>query len=317
VIYVLENINASNNQEFINDFINGLDKYILTERDFFSEQSNNKFKLYRKIHSFFLNNNKSCDNNYFKMSNLALNNIYDKIINLEIKFDDVISLKNQLNQKYFEEKLKMLSQNMYKQLDDILKQCINKLELYQKKLLKAQNFYKLFFEKSEFSFINQIEEKIKVLKENYLNNSLSELEEFFKNEKYKFVEKFYRINRSKFFMGLYLDKKNKYSDDEVHLFEETLKSFNELKILNKWKGNYTIKKIPYCEIISKEIKQIIDENKDSKNSKENENNCISQIEEELKIVNYINLNNKAYFQRSLTARFKTVLQLVRRLILLQ
>ena len=98
------------------------------------------------------------------MSNLALYNIYDKIIKLEIKFDDAISLKNQLNQNYFEEKLKMLSKDMYKQLDDIIRQCINKLELYQKKLLKAQNFYKLFFEKSEFSFINQIEEKIKVLK---------------------------------------------------------------------------------------------------------------------------------------------------------
>ena len=297
VIYVLENINASNNPAFINDFINGLDKYILTERDFFLEQSNNKFELYRTVNLFFLNNKKSCDNNYFKMSNLALYNIYDKIIKLEIKFDDAISLKNQLNQNYFEEKLKMLSKDMYKQLDDIIRQCINKLELYQKKLLKAKNFYKLYFEKSEFSFINQIEEKIRILKENYLNNSLKE---FFKNEKYKFVEKFYRINRSKFFMGLYLDKKNKYSDDEVQLFEETLKSFNELKILNKWKGNYTIKKIPYCEIISKEIEKIIGENKDSKNSKENEKNCISQIEEELKIINNINLNNKAYIQRALT-----------------
>ena len=301
VIYILENINSSNNQEFINDFINGLDKYILTERDFFTEQSNNKFKLYSKIHHFFLSNNKSCDNNYFKMSNLTLNNLYDKIINLEIKFDDAISLKNQLNQKYFEEKLKLLSQTTYKYLYDILDQNIKKLEVYQKKLLKAQNFYKFYFVKSENSFINEIGEKIQLLKENYLNNSLIELEEFFKTEKYKFVEKFYKINESYFFMGLYLYNKNKYPDDEALLFEETLKSFNELKILNKWEDNFCIKKIPYCEIISKEIEKIINENKDSPNSKENENNCISLIAKELKIINNINLNSIGYIQRSMTS----------------
>ena len=282
----MENINESNNFLFINDFLNSLDKYIITEKDFYSKKSNNKFKLYKYIHSIFLKNDKSCNNNYFRQSNIAINNLYDNLIQLKINYEDALSLKDQIDEEDFKEKLKIIYRDtkldfIYKQL----KESIIKIDNYHNKLLKAKNFYKFFYELSEKDFRKEIEEKIKMLKKSEIIITLNDLESFFNNPKYKYAEKYNKIYKSKFFMVLFEEnKKNNPNENEKDIFEKTIDSFVNLKILNNWKENNKINTIPNYEIISNTIETIIKENVLDGNGKANKNKCISLISKELEII---------------------------------
>ena len=288
ILYIIDNLNEIKNEAFINDFLNNLDGYILTEKDFFDEQSYSKIKLYKIIRSTFRGNSFN-SGNYLIKSSQAITDFYNKLNNLNIIYNEAIIIKEELNKDYFKDNLKLLDDEY---LSKKLKEKINEIEKNYNKLLKAKQFFKLFFEFSEQNFINEIEQLITEINNFYLINSIKDINKFFNNnEKLEFWEKYNKINESKIFTGLYLENKKKFSnEDEIKIFEATIKSFCELQILNKYNRNFQIKEIPYLEIISNSIENIINENLVNNDSKENKRNCISLIEKELKFISDAYLN---------------------------
>ena len=286
IIYILENINNLEDKSYINELFNNLEKYSLSVKDFFNKESNNKFKLYIHIYSFFTRNGKSLDNNYFNISQKELNSLYEILIQFKFKYSDALKLKEQFDDLFFKEKLKFVKRN--NDIDNLfksLKENIKKLEEYQKKLLKAKEFYKIFFELEEKEFLNEIDKKIKLLNEYDIIISINDLDSFFKLPKYTLFEKYYELQNSKFFMALFIDNKEKFKDkDEKTIFELTINSFALMNILNNWENDYPITKIPNYEIISKEIEIIINNNKLNDDYKENKKICKSLIQKELKAI---------------------------------
>ena len=287
ILYIVENLNETKNEGFINDFLNSLDYYILKEKDFFDEQSYNKIKLYKLIKSTFHINNFT--GMYLIESGKALTNIYDKLINLKVNYNEAILIKEQLNKDYFKENLKLLEDES---INKKLKEKIHEIEKFYNKLLRAKQFFKTFFESSMQNFIKELENLIYQINNSYLINSINNCKKFFNNnQKLEFWEKYNKINESKIFICLYLANKKKLcNEDEIKIFEITIKSFCELQILNKCNKNYQIKDIPFLEIISNSIESIIKENKGNNDSIENKRNCISLIEKELKIISDVYLN---------------------------
>ena len=288
IIYILENINESKNFEFINDFLNSLDKYIILIQDFYDNNLNNKFKLYKYILKIFYDKDISCNNNYFKKSNLTLNNLYNKITSFEFNYKEAILLKKQIDENYFKEKLILINNNH----DDeniqfflnLLKINIQRIEIFYNQLLMTKNFYSFFFEESQKNFIEDLDKKIQTLNDKNNINYLNELENFFnKEEKFTTAKKYQKLSNSKFFIGILnkLKKDNLKDNEEITLFSKSVLMFYKLEILNKWKDNYSINKIPSYEIISEEIEKIIKENDDNKEL------CLFLIHKELKIIKYI------------------------------
>ena len=287
ILYIVENLNETKNEGFINDFLNNLEYYIVTEKDFFDEQSYNKIKLYKLIKSIFHINNFT--GIYLIESSKALKSFQDKLINLKLNYNEAILIKEQLNKDYFKENLKLLNDEF---INKKLKEEIHEIEKIYNKLLKVKQFFKTFFESSEQDFIKELDNLINQINNSYLINFINDCKIFFNNnQKIEFWEKYNKINESKIFIGLYLENKKKLcNEDENKIFEITIKSFFELQILNKCNKNYQIRDIPYLEIISNSIESIIKENKGNNDSKENKRCCISLIEKELKIISDAYLN---------------------------
>ena len=286
VIYILENINESNNIEFIKDFLDSLKKFIITKEDFFVNEFNNKFNLYINIQKIFYNKDFSFDNDYFKKSNEALRALSDKIKSLEFSYEEIKLMKIQIktNINIFKEKLSLINHNNnFDFIFNFLKEGIERVDKFYNELLMIRNFYTFFFE-SEKEFINDINNKIENLnKSTNVNIYLNELEDLLnKNIRYQSAKKYLILNESKFFIDLYnkLKKKNT-GQEEIMLFNSCLEYFDKFEIINNWKEYYSIDQILYYEEFLEELKQIINENKYDKKA------CISLISKELDIIHKI------------------------------
>ena len=297
IFYILGNIIENKNNELLEDFANSINKFIIVKEDFFNKKCDNKFKLYQYIQSIFSQNKINMENyEYFKKSKEILNILEIKINTFNFTYKEVISLKEQINDNYFKEKLKII--NNYENIEiiyDNLKDNINKIDYYYNELLMLQHFYILFFSNSEKDYITDINNKINLLNVNFDINNLYNLEDFFNSDiKYKNTAKKYnKLRFSKFFIGLFNNYKQNSKETEIQKFKNSVQLFCELEILNHWDDNYTVNEIPYLEIISKEIEKII------KESNNNKKKCISLIHRELKIIKYIyqNEENKPIFNK--------------------
>ena len=284
LVYVLKNIEITKNHSFIDEIISSLDNFIIIEDDFFEEQINNKFRLYNDICKLFNKNKLRNNYNYFKRCKETLNNIFIKIENFEFTYQEIIQINLQIDQDYFKEKLRILINN-----DDIsniyyhIKNFIKRFDKIYNELLNAYNFYKIFFSNSKKSFIeNYIENNIIKLKEKININLLNEIEGSVNiNSKIKKALKYGKLINSRFFIALFNDCKKKSKENETQLFDDCIKHFCELELLNNWNEDIDIEQIPNYKIISEEIASIIKENKKDKKK------CEEIIHEELNIIKYI------------------------------
>ena len=287
IVYILGDINSSNNYSFINDFLLSLGNFILMEEDFFINQFHNKFQLYKYAQDIF-NKRRDLDPNinYFKKSNKTLMNLYDKIIKFEFTFTEVTLIKQQIHQGFFKEKLKVINNNNFEYLYNLLCDNIKRYDKVYNDLIITLEFYKLFFEKTEKDFIeNHINITIQSLSNQININFIEHLEKCFKeNQKYIIAQKYKNLISSKFFLALFNDykKKNKVIiEEEKTIFVNCIKDFCKLEILNYWDEKYSINKFPFVKIISEEIENIIKENKYNKKE------CEKLISQELDTVEYI------------------------------
>ena len=286
IIYVLENINESNNLPFINDFFNSLSNYYIKEEDFFSNELNNKFQLYISIQKSFHKQNFSCDNDYFKKSNETLMYLNNKIKSLEFSYEEIKLLKPQINSDFFKQKLILITNNNNNIvfIHNIIKEAIERVEKFYNELLMIRNYYSLFFE-SEKEFINDINTKIEFLnKSANVNIYLNGIEELFnKDIRFKNVKNYLKLTESKFFIDIYNKEKAKNSgQSEEIIFNICLQYFFEFEILNHWKIYYTISQIPNYDILLEELGKIINENRYNKEA------CLNLIHKELDIIKHIN-----------------------------
>lgn len=111
IIYILGDINSSNNKSFISDFLSGLDNFIIVEEDFFIKQYNTKFRLYKHVKEIFKIKNKELNynNNYFNKSNQTLSILLNRINNFEFDFNEVTLISQQIDQQFFKEKLVLIN----------------------------------------------------------------------------------------------------------------------------------------------------------------------------------------------------------------
>ena len=288
IIYILENIKESKNKIFINDFFISLNKFIIVKEDFFENELNNKFKLYKSIQNTFNKNYKNYTNYYYFIKcNEVLIELNQKIKNLDFSYKEVKLIEEQINQNYFQEKLNII--NSEKQnINNFLKEGILKIEKCYNDLLMAQSFYSLFFE-SKKEIIIDLQNKITIFEESTNINHLNTVETLFNIEpNYKFARKYQKLLNSKFFIDIFNKYKEKYAEEnEEKIFSKCINFFCGLEILNNWKEYYSINQIPKYEVIMEEIKKIVNENRYNKNT------CINLIHKELFIIHYIYNSEKS------------------------
>ena len=278
-------------QHLINAFLISIEKkYTIYEKDFFETNSFDKFRLYINIYEKFYNH---LDCSYFKKSNNSLTNIYNKLIKMDLSYEEFNKLKEQIDKDYFQEKLitfcLLQSQPDHNsKIYDLLKENIKTYQNSIQKLEKLEMFLKAFFYQ-EKGLLNEIKIQKKKLKKCPIYVNLKNLEIMLsKTNKYEKYINFFNLVDSRFFMVLYFHNKKQINlENQVDLFNKTLQDFWNLIILINIDENIIIDKIPFKDMIIKEIKKIIEESKNLK--KNREQNCLKIIKKELDILNEMKL----------------------------
>ena len=230
------------------------------------------------------------NNNYFNKSGHNLKTLCDKIYNFEFNFNEVSLINKQIDDSAFKDKLLLINNNS--NIDNMYNSLKNNIKRYNKlyyDLLTMENFYKLFFENTEKNNIETIVEEMKTQLSTKINvKSLTDMEIFIiKDQKCEISQKYKNLINSRFFLGLFnLYKFKNCSDDELVIFNNCIKDFCELEILNNWNDNNGIDKIPNLAVISDEISRIIKENPNDKKK------CELLIKNELDIIKNIYKNEK-------------------------
>ena len=102
IVYVLGDINNSNNNTFINDFLSGLDNFIIVEEDFYKKEFNSKFLLYKHVRQIFkVKKGLNINNNYFNKSDHNLKTLCNKISNFEFNFSEITLINQQIDDNAF------------------------------------------------------------------------------------------------------------------------------------------------------------------------------------------------------------------------
>ena len=217
--------------DFNKDFLNKMERKILTEKDFYTKKENDNlefFGLFIENYPELMNKGlKGC--NYIKgslettskiISDLKYKNIEYEILNNLISNDD----------KKFLDKLKIIENNQAEEIFQELKESLSICREKLRQLDLIKEYYNLFYKESKKVKITLINDKLKELKCSYISIILNE-KNFFENnpnidiEKAKEDAKNIKYSKSKLFMALYEKNKNDYNikkQSEYELFYQTL-----------------------------------------------------------------------------------------------
>ena len=125
--------------------------------------------------------------NYFKFSNSSLNNVNNRINQMNLSYDEFNKLINQMMDKNFQEKL--IAFNLIKNEPEHDKRIYNIVKINKEKYnnligkkTKLMDFIKTFFDKIESKYIKEIN-KQKMQPTQPICTSLQKLEKFLKDSK--------------------------------------------------------------------------------------------------------------------------------------
>ena len=244
IVYFIENF-QSNDDKALEEFLNKINNFIFSEKDFFSIEENDRYTLFTKLlkhkNKFILNKSgeylinlkeicqslitklKNEDIIFYEISpyfgNFSNNLLLGKIANILFFLSDEEKLGN---------KVKNESCKIY---DNIQKQIFN-IKNKINELCETSNYLEYFFsqnkEKMEIKknldeFINEIQNKKlnEISNSNEINKKYKSFEELIKNAK-KNIEK---KKNSHIFLEIY-NSKQKIIKDQIELLEETCNIFS-------------------------------------------------------------------------------------------
>ena len=285
-----------NNENISKELLKVIEKFIIKEDDIFNPDKLNNFQLYTIIYQQFFYKYESYK--YFKESNNSLNQIYKKIMGIDLSYKKFIKLIEQIDNENFQEKLTVFNflinqSNIKKMIYDWLKLNKEKYQNLMNNLNKYKNFLSNFFDVQEKNCLIEIkEEQINISQSKNMGETLLIMESFLEGSNYKKYKDFLNLVNSKFFNALYYNNKNQgNNENQENLFNNSLQDFLSLNILININLNYPIDNIPLKEIIIKEIKEIINISIKTKNSEEYLLNEIKNELDILKEISNLNLNN--------------------------
>ena len=230
LIYILKN---SQKKDFDRDFLNKLERKILSENDFYTKAENKNFEFFKlfmeNFNEFMKKDIKDCE--YVKQCLQIQNKI---LLDLKHKTIEYETLKNLISEdNIFLNKIKILANNkegnIYQELKDSVNICKEKLS----KLYLIKDYYNLFYKETKKDQIKLINDKIQYIKSSHISLIL-ELKELFKKEdnfdmnKALNDSKNIKYGNSKFFMAIYEKNKEKYKLSENILFKQSQKNYKEV-----------------------------------------------------------------------------------------
>jgi len=224
-------------------FLNQLNNKILTEKDFYQKDENQKFLLFKL---FFekcgeLIQNPAISQGYYLEQSLKIKiKISNDLISSNVRYDMMDYLIDENNS--FLKKIQVICENDSQKIYDNLKKnieiCKNKLE----KLELIQDYYISFFSTSKYKIINLIRQKLIEIKQKNIIKIIKKENFFIDNQDFNFEQvleesKNIKYKNSIFFLSIYSKKKDTegFEKSEEQLFKESINSYNDTltRIINQ------------------------------------------------------------------------------------
>ena len=172
---------GTNNENIAKELLKLIERFTIKEDDIFNPDKSNNFLLYTIIYQKFFYKYESY--NYFKGSNNSLNQIYNKILSIDLSYKQFIKLIEQIDNKNFQEKLTVFKflinqPNIEKIIYDWLKNNKEKYLNLMNNLNNYKNFLSNFFDIQEKNCLKEIKELINISQSKHMGETLQTLESF-------------------------------------------------------------------------------------------------------------------------------------------
>lgn len=305
----------SKDKKITSYFLDVLEKYILTENDFYQKEENlnyQLFKLFLEKCTLLIKNKELYEGQYLIQTIKIQSKIHDQLLNKNVEYEKINILIQSKKKEDFYNRMKVIIQkesetkNIYNNLVESLEKCREKFNEFN----NIEDFYNTFYKESKKNLIEKIKERIKKYKEKNIseilevNNFLSDIKEFNYEKAKKEANKKYKD--SYFFMAIFSEiVKNDKTEEQI--FNESVSSFKNIftRIINQKES-----KEPFFQI--ENVEKILKQLQNTKIDLQKEIKFLIEEFADLKKENYIK-NNLLKDLKNFSSKYK-ILKLIKGLI---
>ena len=258
-------LEISNNDQSTKYILEQMNKYVMTEEDFYQNEENERYRLFKLFWDkcrHLYKNPFMADIQYLNETSIIKNKITHDIINHNVRYE---LINNLIDEPKFQNKIKNLFVNERVKVNDIyssLKKDIDKCTKRFDELEKINDYLNSFFSMTKYKEIELINKYLIVYKQKKVSEIIKKVNFFQDEEDFNFEElleesKNLKYKDSCFFMAIYNSKKNieAFEKSEDKIFFDSIEDYkNAIKeIINQKESKQPFFEINYVLEIMKEV----------------------------------------------------------------
>ena len=258
-------LEISNNDQSTIYILEQMNKYVMTEEDFYQNEENERYRLFKLFWDkcrHLYKNPFMADIQYLNETSIIKNKITHDIINHNVRYE---LINNLIDEPKFQNKIKNLFVNERVKVNDIyssLKKDIDKCTKRFDELEKINDYLNSFFSMTKYKEIELINKYLIIYKQKKVSEIIKKVNFFEDEEDFNFEElleesKNLKYKDSCFFMAIYNSKKNieAFEKSEDKIFFDSIEDYkNAIKeIINQKESKQPFFEINYVLEIMKEV----------------------------------------------------------------